>query len=443
MEDVSRMNESDRSPTDESKTDKSSPTVVDTGTKVVVLITCFLVNFLSLGFALGLGVLFVPIQEIFQTSRAVTSLMLSLCVGIVLTGSFVTSPIVQKIKPGNAIILGGAITLTGCIGGSFAPNMDIIIFSIGFVAGIGLSFAHLASYITVDAVLTTRKGLGVSLLTAGNGLGGFFSPMLNAWMLEIYGWRGAFLLLGAIVFNLCVLGFIIRSFSDKIFHTSAKTIDVSFVQSLHLHLFKNLAFVLYLMCTFPLWVFILGENILIVDIGTSRGHSLQSSSFILSAMSIANVAGNLIAGFIISFSHIPGCIATAVSAVFCGSFSLALVYVNDYPYMVTLATFLGIFFGILPVALPVTVLEITGRASYSAALAYAFGIGGIADIVCGPIGGSFRDLTGDYDLLFYVTAGVCSVIAVSLCALEGYIRHNRKRDKQDRTNSNSATMIRL
>lgn len=65
---------------------RSSPTGVDTGTKAVVLITCFLVNFLSLGFALGLGVLFVPILEIFQTSRAVTSLMLSLCVGIVLTG---------------------------------------------------------------------------------------------------------------------------------------------------------------------------------------------------------------------------------------------------------------------------------------------------------------------------------------------------------------------
>lgn len=54
--------------------------------KVIILASCTCVNFLCIGFAVGLGVVFVQILDVFNTTRALTSLMQSLCIGVIFSG---------------------------------------------------------------------------------------------------------------------------------------------------------------------------------------------------------------------------------------------------------------------------------------------------------------------------------------------------------------------
>ncbi|XP_046546438.1 uncharacterized protein LOC124256494 [Haliotis rubra] len=57
--------------------------------KLIVLVSCICINFLSIGFALGLGVVFVQILDVFSATRAQTSLMQSLCIGLMYTGGMI------------------------------------------------------------------------------------------------------------------------------------------------------------------------------------------------------------------------------------------------------------------------------------------------------------------------------------------------------------------
>ncbi|XP_046546506.1 monocarboxylate transporter 2-like [Haliotis rubra] len=103
--------------------------------KVIVLASCMCVNFLCIGFSLGLGVVFVQILDVFNTTRAQTSLMQSLCIGVIFSGSLICGPIVHKLTPGNSMILGGFLSMVGCVGATFAPNVDVLIVTVGFITG--------------------------------------------------------------------------------------------------------------------------------------------------------------------------------------------------------------------------------------------------------------------------------------------------------------------
>jgi hypothetical protein len=44
-------------------------------------------------------------------------------------------PIVQKLRPGNSMILGGILGSVGCIGATFATDINTLIICIGVITG--------------------------------------------------------------------------------------------------------------------------------------------------------------------------------------------------------------------------------------------------------------------------------------------------------------------
>ncbi|XP_067664762.1 monocarboxylate transporter 6-like [Haliotis asinina] len=407
----------------------SSPVLeLTSSTKVIVLASCMCVNFLCIGFALGLGVVFVQILDVFNTTRAQTSLMQSLCIGVIFSGALICGPIVQKLRPGNAMILGGFLSMVGCVGASFAPNVDVLIVTVGFITGFGMCFAHLSSFIATGRVLVKKKGLGVSLITAGAGLGAFVFPQYNRLVLGVYGWRGTFLLQAGVNFNFCVLGLLIRCLTKPIYNMKTLEEDPntqSFVKSLNLHLFKNVPYMIFLLCQPVIWCFYTGVVVFIVDVAKTRGYDLEASSFLLSAMTVAHVGGSLLGGMLDTVFHFPPLFSCSASLVISGALSLCFVFFTSYGVMITLAIGHGVMLAVVDVSIPIALIKMTTPETYSSALSYMFGLSGLSDIASGPISGAIRDVTGDYLLMFYLATGVAVVMGTVFLSLELWTRRRK------------------
>ncbi|XP_041362061.1 monocarboxylate transporter 4-like [Gigantopelta aegis] len=180
--------------------------------RYVVLAACFLVNFIVIGFAVGLGVIFVELVNLFGTSRAQMAFMQSLCGGLIFAGALISSPFVRRFGTTTCCLVGGFMSTVSVMAASFLSSIPGLISLIGVVAGFSLSFCHLVSYVTIRQVFCDRAGFGEAVIMAGGGLGAFCMPMINTFLLEEFGWRGTFLLLSGLLFNICLLGIVTHTF---------------------------------------------------------------------------------------------------------------------------------------------------------------------------------------------------------------------------------------
>ncbi|XP_067667572.1 monocarboxylate transporter 4-like [Haliotis asinina] len=394
--------------------------------KLIVLISCICINVLSMGFALGLGVVFVQILDVFSATRAQTSLMQSLCIGIMYAGAIICGPIVQKMGPATSVILGAITSLGGCVGASFAPNVEVLIVTVGCIAGFGLCLAYFSSYMVVSVVMKKHKTMGVSLINAGAGFGAFISPQLNRLLLDAYGWRGVFLLLGGINFNMCVLGFTIRCFTKPLLLTkTAKGDHKPKTKLFNIRVFKKVSYTIFVFCQLPIWTFYAGLPVFIVDIAENRGYTLEAASLLLSAFTVSLVVGSLLGGLLDTVLNIPALLSSAAALSVCGLLSFGFTYFYDYGAMVALTVGHGILISVLYVCIPIILYQQCGHAMYSSALSFFFGISGVADTCSGPVNGAIRDITGDYIMMFYLAGGVALFMGLVFLLLELYVRRGR------------------
>ena len=77
-------------------------------------------------------------------------------------------------------------------------------------AGIGRGLVYAPSLIIVGMYFNRHRGLGVGLATAGVGAGTFVLPPLVEWLFQHFGFQGAFLIMGAVALNSCIVAALYR-----------------------------------------------------------------------------------------------------------------------------------------------------------------------------------------------------------------------------------------
>ena len=76
--------------------------------------------------------------------------------------------------------------------------------------GIGLGIAYLPTTFIIKYNFKKRLALAYGVTFAGIGIGSTAMPPLMEFLAESYGWRGAMLILSAVIGNLCVLGMLFK-----------------------------------------------------------------------------------------------------------------------------------------------------------------------------------------------------------------------------------------
>ncbi|XP_071105757.1 monocarboxylate transporter 6-like [Haliotis cracherodii] len=194
---------------------KRSLTTVDVKKCVVAGCLVFMM-FLVFGFLVGLGVLFVEILDTFQSSRAMASLLQSVCTGLVFGTGVVATIVIQKVGAGHVTTIGGLLAGIGCVGSAFAPSLPILVFTVGVITGCGLCTFTVVPYTVTGLMFDKRRYQVLTVVSIGPGFGSLIFPFLNSALMDMFGWRGSFLILGGIMLQACPIGMVLTMLSRDI-----------------------------------------------------------------------------------------------------------------------------------------------------------------------------------------------------------------------------------
>ena len=79
-----------------------------------------------------------------------------------------------------------------------------------FPPGVGFALCYTPAIATVGCYFSQRKALAYGIAMSGSGIGTFLLAPAVQLLIDHYSWRGALLILGGFVANLCVCGALLR-----------------------------------------------------------------------------------------------------------------------------------------------------------------------------------------------------------------------------------------
>lgn len=84
-----------------------------------------------------------------------------------------------------------------------------------FFVGLGFALCYTPAIIMVGVYFCERKAFAYGIAMSGSGIGTFVLAPVVQLLIEHYSWRGALLILGGLVANLCVCGALLRPITLK------------------------------------------------------------------------------------------------------------------------------------------------------------------------------------------------------------------------------------
>ncbi|KAG8446351.1 hypothetical protein GDO86_013982 [Hymenochirus boettgeri] len=176
----------------------------------LVLVAVMVTQGLILGFPSCIGVYYTDIQSSFQASNAETSWLPSIIMAVLHTGGPLCSILVERFGCRVTVMIGGILCGVGLVTSSFSQTIVQLYLSAGLTAGLGFCFGFQASVTVLGYYFIRHRTLANSLAATGVSIGMALWPLAAQYLLEPLGWRGSFLLFGAVLLNCCVCGAIIR-----------------------------------------------------------------------------------------------------------------------------------------------------------------------------------------------------------------------------------------
>lgn len=287
-----------------------------------------------------------------------------------------------------------------------------------------------------------HRGLALGLASTGSGIAGFLVKPLTAWLIADYGWRIAFLVIGAlpIVIGMPIIGWLLREYKSGAAAIASGTSGaqspppddeegMSLLAALRHPRFWVLA-AAFLLISFSLTAPTPNlENIL-----RASGFELPAIAKVTASFGLAVIAGRIIGGWLLDRLWAPACAAVilALPAIGCWLLTSAAL---DSPMALTSVIFLGLGVGFEFDLLAFLISRYFGRRHYGAIYGCFYTVialgGGLGPVVYGYA----FDSTGSYVLILRLGVGCLIVGAALLLTLGAY-------PKWESTTSGSAKSVR-
>jgi MFS family permease len=381
-----------------------------------VLVACAVIQFYLGGtFFQGFTALFNPIADEFSWSYATVSLAFTFRgfeAGVLapIIGILVDRLGTRKLLLTGTIIMGVGFLLFSQIHALWS------FYVICLVLALGLSLA--SGVVTMAAVagwFRQRTSLAMGILTSGFGASGLMVPIL-VWVIDQWGWRWTVIIAGIGTWLLCVPlsllvkppprdnGLIQPNIAAPSVGQTPKVGGAKEIMKRKEFWFLSLA---------VLFGGVAGSAVIVHQVPylVSVGISRQTAGFMVVVLSLSNVAGRLVFGWLGEFLNKRYCfiIATLLKAAGVLAFAFSGTVWQFIPSLIALGLGFG---GLIPLR-PTLQIEFFGMTAFATVQGLLMAFITFGTIVAPPFAGWVYDVAGSYRLAFIVLA-IATVLAVPM-----------------------------
>ncbi|XP_054654828.1 monocarboxylate transporter 12-B-like [Dunckerocampus dactyliophorus] len=192
---------------------KGSPEVTtppEGGWGWMIVVGCFLTTICSRAVTRCFSVFFVELQLHFERDYSTTAWINSLIDCTTMFCAPLGSFLVRRLSCRTTVMLGGFLSSVGLVLSCFASSLEHLYASLGVLSGIGFALSYTPSIAMVGRYFSEKKALAYGIALSGTGIGTFILAPVAQLLIDQYSWRGAMLVLGGFVSNLCVCGALMR-----------------------------------------------------------------------------------------------------------------------------------------------------------------------------------------------------------------------------------------
>jgi len=288
---------------------------------------------------------------------------------------------------------------------------------LGLLAASGMSAAYVPCNATVVRWFTLKRGLALSITSSGASFGMFIFPPLTTALITMYGWRGAYLILGSLA-ACAIIGcasFIVRDPERMGLHPDGQLRELLVPERAAMDIAESASFTLaearhtgafwLLNVIFGLtWVVVFMPMVHIVPFAVDMGISPFRAAMTISVIGFAGFAGRLAVGTV---SDRFGRVATLGMCLLLQGLSFAAFAISSGLVLLYLtAAVFGFSYGGVTALFPALVGDFFGRAEVGAIVGFIFALAG-SPAAFGPlIGGYIFNATHSYGTAFELSAAL-------------------------------------
>ncbi|XP_038846249.1 monocarboxylate transporter 12-B-like [Salvelinus namaycush] len=444
----------------------------DGGWGWMIVAGCFLVTVCTRAVTRCISIFFVEFQMHFGADYSGTAWIHSLvdCTTMLCAplGSFIGNRLSCRI----AVILGGFLSSIGLVLSSFATSLEYLYLTLGVLTGIGFALCYTPAIAMVGSYFCERKALAYGIAMSGSGIGTFILAPVVQMLIEHYSWRGALLILGGVVANLCVCGALLRPITlkeeeeahgpvplDTECGYGVKAPVVSMLeeslainnnnnnnshrcfcfQSMQEYCFLLMPDFLMLAVSF---LFLASgcslPFVYLVPYALDVGVSHHQAAFLMSILGVIDIVGNITFGWLVDrrclkkYRNVCYMIAVGMEGLCC----LFIPLLRTFALLVPFSVFYGYFDGAYVALIPVVTSDIVGTHNLSSALGIVYFLHAIPYLLSPPIGGWLVDTTGTYTATFFLSGFALISSSLVISTVTG-IRHCRRTQKHRNKNKNT------
>ncbi|XP_047465620.1 monocarboxylate transporter 6 [Mugil cephalus] len=417
-------------------------TAPDGGWGWVVLIATILVLALTLAFPSCVGIFYTDLQNEFHASNSETSWVPSIMTSVLHAGGPFCSVLVERLGCRATVMLGGVLSGLGMTASSFTHSITELYITAGVITGLGFCFSFQPAVTILGHYFVRRRAFANAMSSTGTALGLCTLPVLGNYLHTELGWRGSFLVLGAVLLNCCVCGAVMRPLQpakrrgqplmnhgppppeeeiEMKKNGRVRTIWNCLLASLSKHMAfdqfcNNPRYCVYSIGITWMMLGFVVPLVYLVPYATANGMEQSQAALLLSILGVVNIVVRPPIGLIFNMPWFKGrhiyVFASALllnglsNSICClgPSFSVLLAYVVTY----------GLSMSVVGSLMFTVLMDIVEMRRFPSALGLLAIMESITLLIGPPLAGVLVDRTGQYFHVFFVCSAIVASSAVFL-----------------------------
>ena len=379
------------------------------GYRWVVVAAAFTLMFVGFGAAYSFAAFFTAFESEFGASRGDIALVFSVAGFVWFLSGAPAGVLADRYGVRRVAIAGVACIALALAVAAVAGSLHLLYATYSIGLGLGVGLVYVPSIGAVQPWFGANRALASGIAVAGIGAGNVVAPLLAAWWIGIFGWRGAFL--GLAICALAFGGAAALAIRNKPRPAAAAPEGVALRAALRTTPFWLLFASLFLSAV--------GLFVPMVHLGpyaVDAGHSVAQGVALVSLIGLGSLLGRFaIGGPADRLGRLP-----ALSAMFAG---LGVMFVlwwaaSAYWVLVLFAVVFGICYGACVALLPTIVMDLYGSRSVSGIIGCLYTGAGFGTLIGPWLAGAAYDTLGTYQAP--IAAGAFLSFAAAACVIPLY-----------------------